>query len=75
MTKLRWHAGQRAELAQLLVDAKLLSSAAVGAATLYHFQTGEDEIVALSTGQDNVVLVSLQSRTAPARRRIDKDVT
>jgi hypothetical protein len=75
MTKLRWHAGQRAELAELLVDAKLLSSAAVGAATLYHFQTGDDEIVALSTGQDNVVLVSLQSPTAPARRRIDKDVT
>ncbi|MBC3934668.1 hypothetical protein [Undibacterium rugosum] len=75
MTKLRWHAAQRAELAELLVDAKLLSSAAVGAATLYHFQAGEEEMVALSTDQEHVVLISLQPLSAPGRRRIDKDVT
>ncbi|MFZ6758043.1 hypothetical protein ACO0K9_12610 [Undibacterium sp. Ji50W] len=71
MNKLLWRTGKVTELPDLLMLATLEKSAAVGAATVYHFNHEGQEKLAISLPDGQALIIEVLSNARPRRRRID----
>ncbi|MFZ6720908.1 hypothetical protein [Undibacterium sp. Ji49W] len=71
MNKLLWRTGKVTELPDLLMLATLEKSAAVGAATVYHFKHDGQEKLAISLPDGQALIIEALSSSRPRRRRID----
>lgn len=75
MAKLIWRTGKVTEIPELLKAATLEKSAAVGAATVYHFIHEGQEKLAVSLPDGQALIMELLSTSKPRRRRIDPTKT
>lgn len=71
MTKMVWKTGAVTDLAQLLKSSTITQSAAVGVATVYHFNHDGQEKIAISLPDELAVVIELNSNAQQRRRRID----
>lgn len=71
MNKLLWRAGKVTELPELLMQATLENSAAIGAATVYHFKHDGIEKLAISLPDGQAIIIEAAATGRPRRRRID----
>ncbi|MBI3285680.1 MAG: hypothetical protein HYZ65_12650 [Burkholderiales bacterium] len=71
MSKLLWHVGSVVELSQLLMQADLERSLAVGGATVYHFMHEGQERLAISLADGLALIVQPAGSGRPRRRRRD----
>lgn len=69
MKKLLWRETSGLELSQLLIDATLKESAAVGGSTVYRVSQGEVEKIAISLPDGQVLLIEPDAVKWPRRRR------
>jgi hypothetical protein len=70
--QLVWHVGGVNALADILVDAEIQKSLAVGDLTIYHFQHNGSEKMAVTLPDGQSLMISLAARAShPARRRQD----
>lgn len=70
--QLLWDIGAANTLAEILVDAEIQKSLAVGELTIYHFQHNGSEKMALALPDGQSVMISLAPQPRhPARRRQD----
>jgi hypothetical protein len=71
MKRLSWRAVPRGELAQLLEQASLDDSRAVGTTTVYHLTVDGEEKMAVSLPDGQAVIVEMNSAPLNQRRRLD----
>lgn len=71
MNKLIWRTGKVSEIPELLMAATLEKSAAVGAATVYHFKHDGQEKLAISLPDGQALIIEPLPSGRPRRRRID----
>ncbi|MFZ6656766.1 hypothetical protein [Undibacterium sp. TJN19] len=71
MNKLLWRAGKVTELPELLMQATLEKSAAIGTATVYHFRHDGIEKLAVSLPDGQALIIEAAATGRPRRRRID----
>lgn len=71
MSKLVWHVGTVVELSQLLMQATLEKSLAVGGLTVYHFVHEGQERLALALADGQAILIAPEQTGRPRRRRRD----
>lgn len=70
--QLVWHVGAVNALADILVDAEIQKSLAVGDLTIYHFQHNGCEKMAVTLPDGQSLMISLATHAIhPARRRQD----
>lgn len=70
--QLLWHVGAANTLAEILVDADIQNSRAVGDLTIYHFQHNGCEKMAVTLPDGQSLMISLAAYAIhPARRRQD----
>ena len=74
MSKLQWQAGRSEDLSQLLATAELHQSAAIGTATLYHFEQYGRENIAVTLPDGQTLLITCSTDAPRRRRRIDSVV-
>lgn len=70
---LSWRIGAVQELADLLADAELSQSRAAGACTIYQFRSGNQDMLAITVGHQQVVFIDTQSPAGLGRRNGDPD--
>ena len=71
MKTLTWHGSTGAELAELLIQAKLEESAAVSGATVYRLMHGGVEKIAISLSDGQVLIIQPEGVNQPRRRRLE----
>lgn len=71
MKSLIWHGSTVAELADLLVQAKLEESAAVSGATVYRLNHNNVEKIAISLSDGQVLIIEPEGGQQPRRRRVE----
>lgn len=71
MKSLIWHGSTVAELADLLVQAKLEESAAVSGATVYRLNHNNVEKIAISLSDGQVLIIEPEGQLQPRRRRLE----
>ena len=71
MNKLIWRTGKVSEIPELLMAATLEKSAAVGAATVYHFKHDGQEKLAISLPDGQALIIEPLPSGRPRRRRVD----
>lgn len=71
MNKLIWRVGKISEIPELLMGATLENSAAIGAATVYHFKHEGQEKLAISLPDGQALIIEPLPSGRPRRRRID----
>lgn len=69
MKSLTWHGSSVAELAAMLVQAKLEESAAVSGATVYRLIHNNVEKIAISLSDGQVLIIEPETSNHPRRRR------
>lgn len=71
MNKIIWRTGKVTEIPELLMAATLEKSAAVGAATVYHFTHDGQEKLAVSLPDGQALIIESLPAGKPRRRRAD----
>ncbi|BBB59470.1 hypothetical protein UNDKW_1197 [Undibacterium sp. KW1] len=71
MNKLLWRTGKVSEIPELLMAATLEKSAAIGAATVYHFKHDGEEKLAISLPDGQALIIEPLPSGRPRRRRVD----
>lgn len=71
MNKLIWRTCKVSEIPELLMAATLEKSAAVGAATVYHFKHDGQEKLAISLPDGQALIIEPLPSGRPRRRRVD----
>lgn len=69
MKQLRWKANSTAELPQLLTQATLTNSAAIGASTVYHILHEGQEKLAVSLPDGQALIIEVGEKTNLNTRR------
>ncbi|BBB65447.1 hypothetical protein UNDYM_1194 [Undibacterium sp. YM2] len=71
MNKLIWRTGKVSEIPELLMAATMEKSAAIGAATVYHFKHDGQEKLAISLPDGQALIIEPLPSGRPRRRRVD----
>lgn len=74
-TKLTWQTLPPGKLAQLLQQAHLDDSRAVGSSTVYHLKLDGREVLAVSLPDGQSVVMEAQAPLRAKRRRVDPPVS
>jgi predicted DNA-binding protein (UPF0251 family) len=73
MSKLQWRVASASQLSELLTQAKLDKSAAIGNSTMYQIMHEGREMLAIALPEGQVIVIDIVDQVNAKRRRADPE--